>query len=101
MEVWQLLPNKRSTSGILMTHLTADIDKKIIKRASESAEKRMPEKWDRKSLTMVNVFNSYLMEALQAEYNQLISSANAHGYIEGLTKKLTVSQSLKAFYEDI
>jgi hypothetical protein len=84
-----------------MTHLTSDIDKKIIKRASETAEKRMPDKWSRNSLTMVNVFNSYLMESLQAEYNQLLLAANAHGYIEGLTKKLTVSQSLKAFYEDI
>jgi hypothetical protein len=84
-----------------MTHLTADIDKKILKRASETAEKRMPEKWNRNNLTMVNVFNSYLMEALQAEYTQLLLSANAHGYIQGISKSLTVSQSLKAFYDDI
>lgn len=84
-----------------MTHLTSDIDKKILKRASEQAEKRMPDKWERKSLTMVNVFNVYLTEALQSEYNLLLLAANAHGYIEGLNKKLTVSQSLKAFYDDI
>lgn len=85
-----------------MTHLTSDIDKKILKRAAETAQKRMPkDNWDRKDILALNLFNAYLIDAIQAEYNQLLSSANAHGYIEGLTKKLTVSQSLKAFYDDI
>jgi hypothetical protein len=85
-----------------MTHLTSDIDKKIIKRASETAQKRMPkDDWNRKDIHALNLFNTYLMESLQAEYNQLLLSANAHGYIQGISKSLTVSQSLKAFYDDI
>jgi len=85
-----------------MTHLTADIDKKILKRAAETAQKRMPkDNWDRKNIHALNLFNTYLLESLQLEYNQLLLSANAHGYIQGISKSLTVSQSLKAFYEDI
>lgn len=84
-----------------MTDLTAICNKKVKDKAVKAAEERMPLKWDRNSVTMVNVFNAYLMEAMQSEYTQLIQAANSHGYVQGLQKSLTVTNSLKAFYDDI
>lgn len=84
-----------------MTDLTSICNRKVKEKATKTAEGRMPEKWDRNSLTMVNVFNVYFMEAMQEEYNQLVQAANAHGYVSGIQKRLTVTQSLAAFYEDI
>lgn len=91
----------RSYGGRTLSQLTSHIDQKIKSQATAAAEKRMPENWDRKSLVHLNVFNTYFMEALFLEYGSLIISAHAHGYIQGIQKSLTVTQSLRAFYEDI
>lgn len=84
-----------------MTEQTRHIIQKLSNRAKAIADGRMPEEWDRKSVTYLNIFNAYFTEALHAEYVQQIAMAHSHGFIEGLSKKLTITQSLKAFYEEI